>query len=50
MFKTDARINPRGLYLSNDNFEEVEKGQLINLLISHIETEGTTIAPLKKRT
>ncbi len=35
VFKTDACINPRDLYLSTDNFEEVEKGQLI---INHIET------------
>ncbi len=42
VFKTDTRFNPRDLYLSTDNFEEVEKGQLINLLINHIET-GTTV-------
>ena len=32
----------RDMYLSSDDYEEVEKEQLINLLIGHIET-GTTI-------
>jgi hypothetical protein len=27
VFKTDTRFNPRDLYLSTDNFEEVEKGR-----------------------
>jgi hypothetical protein len=30
------------MYLSSDEYEEVDKAQLINLLIGHIET-GTTI-------
>ncbi len=42
VFKTDTHVNPRNLYLSTDNFEEAEKGQLIDLLINHIET-GITI-------
>ncbi len=43
VFRAEARINPRDLYLSSDNFEEVEKHQLVNLLIiNHIET-GTTV-------
>ena len=35
-------IHPRDMYLSHDEYEEVEKAQLVNLLIGHIET-GTTI-------
>jgi hypothetical protein len=42
VFRAEARINPRDLYLSSDNFVEVEKHQLVNLLINHIET-GTTV-------
>ena len=30
------------MYLSSDEYEEVDKAQLVNLLIGHIET-GTTI-------
>jgi hypothetical protein len=43
VFRAEARINPRDLYLSNDNFEEVEKHQLVNLLINHIETRITVL-------
>jgi hypothetical protein len=35
-------IHPRDMCLSHDEYEEVEKAQLVNLLIGHIET-GTTI-------
>ena len=42
MFKAKTKINPRDLYLSSDSYEEVQKDQLINLLINHIET-GTTV-------
>ncbi len=35
-------IHPRDIYLSADEFEEVERDKLINLLIGHIET-GTTV-------
>ncbi len=42
VFTTEVRINPRDLYLSSDSFEEVEKHQLVNLIINHIET-GTTV-------
>ncbi len=42
MFKATTKINPRDLYLSSDNYEEVQKDQLINLLVNHIET-GTTV-------
>ncbi len=31
-------INPRDIYLSADEFEEVESDKLVNLLIGHIET------------
>ena len=37
-----GNIHPRDMYLSSDEFEEVDKPQLVNLLIGHIET-GTTI-------
>ena len=42
MFKATTKINPGDLYLSSDNYEEVQKDQLVNLLINHIET-GTTV-------
>ena len=42
VFKAITKINPRDLYLSSDNYEEVQKDQLVNLLINHIET-GTTV-------
>ena len=42
VFKAKTKINPRDLYLSSDSYEEVQKDQLINLLINHIET-GTTV-------
>ena len=42
VFKAINKINSRDLYLSSDNYEEVQKDQLINLLINHIET-GTTV-------
>ncbi len=35
-------MHPRDMYLSSDEYEEVEKAQLVNLHIGHIET-GTTI-------
>jgi hypothetical protein len=34
--------HPRDLYLSSDDYEELNKEQLVNLLIGHIET-GTTV-------
>ncbi len=37
-----GNIHPRDIYLSADEFEEVESDRLINLLIGHIET-GTTV-------
>ncbi len=40
--KTPASTPARDLYLNTDNFEEVEKCQLTNLLINHIEI-GTTV-------
>ncbi len=36
------KIHSRDMYLSSDEYEEVEKTQLVNLLIGHIDT-GTTI-------
>jgi hypothetical protein len=33
-----GNINPRDIYLSADEFEEVERDELVNLLIGHIET------------
>ena len=35
-------MHSRDMYLSSDEYEEVEKAQLVNLLIGHIET-GTTV-------
>jgi hypothetical protein len=35
-------VHPRDMYLSADEFEEVERDKLVNLLIGHIET-GTTV-------
>jgi hypothetical protein len=37
-----GKVHPRDTYLSSDEYEEVEKKQLVNLLIRHIET-GTTV-------
>ncbi len=37
-----GNIHPRDIYLSADEFEEVESDKLVNLLIGHIET-GTTV-------
>ncbi len=31
------------MYLSSDEYEEVDKAQLVNLLIGHIETETSII-------
>ena len=36
-------VHPRGLYLSSDDYEDLNKEQLVNLLIGHIETETTVI-------
>ncbi len=35
-------VHPRDLYLSGDDYEELNKEQLVNLLIGHIKT-GTTV-------
>jgi hypothetical protein len=35
-------VHPRDLYLSSDDYEKLNKEQLVNLLIGHIET-GTTV-------
>jgi hypothetical protein len=32
VFKATTKINPRDLYLSSDNYEEVQKDQLVNLI------------------
>jgi hypothetical protein len=37
-----GNIHPRDIYLSADEFEEVESDKLVNWLIGHIET-GTTV-------
>ena len=42
VLKHKSNIHPRDVYLSSDEYEEVDKAQLVNLLIGHIET-GTTI-------
>jgi hypothetical protein len=42
VLKHKDNIHPRDMYLSSDECEEVDKAQLVNLLIGHIET-GTTI-------
>ena len=42
VLKHKGNINPRDIYLSADEFEEVESDKLVNLLIGHIET-GTTV-------
>ncbi len=42
VLKHKGNIHPRDVYLSADEFEEVERDKLINLLIGHIET-GTTV-------
>ena len=42
VLKHKGNIHPRDVYLSSDEYEEVDKAQLVNLLIGHIET-GTTI-------
>ncbi len=42
VLKHKGNIHPRDIYLSADEFEEVESDKLINLLIVHIET-GTTV-------
>ena len=42
VLKHKGNINPRDIYLSVDEFEEVEHDKLVNLLIGHIET-GTTV-------
>jgi hypothetical protein len=36
-------VHPRDLYLSSDDYEELNEEQLVNLLIGHIETETTVI-------
>ncbi len=42
VLKCKGNIHPRDMYLSSDEYEEVKKAQLVNLLIDHTET-GTTI-------
>ncbi len=40
--KHKGSLHPRDMYLSSDEYEEVNGAQLVNLLIGHIET-GTSI-------
>ncbi len=43
VLKHKGNIYPRDIYLSSDEYEEVDKAQLVNLLIGHIETGATII-------
>ncbi len=42
VLKHKGCLHPRDIYLSSDEYEEVDEAQLVNLLIGRIET-GTTI-------
>ncbi len=42
VLKHKGGIHPRDMYISSDEYEEVDRAQLVNLLIGHIET-GTSI-------
>jgi hypothetical protein len=49
VLKHKGQVHPRDMYLSSDEYEEVDKAQLVNLLIGHIET-GTTIIEVQRHT
>ena len=43
IFKLRKPINPREVYLSTDEYDEVTGKDLVNLTINHIETGGSVI-------
>jgi hypothetical protein len=43
VFKINARVSPRDVYISTDEYDEVTGEDLVNLAINHVETGGTVL-------
>jgi hypothetical protein len=43
VFKINSWVNPRDVYISTDEYDEVTGEDLLNLAINHVETGGTVI-------
>ncbi len=48
IFKIKTHVNPRDLYISTAEYEEVTGVDLVNLAINHIET-GSTYGTLRSK-